>query len=143
MSPRLTPGLWLVKQDPADYSWERFVSDGATAWTGVRSFAARKHLRTMAAGDLVLFYHSGTGKEVVGVARVAEGAYPDPTAEDGDWCCVDLTPVRPLKRTVPLAAVKADAVLRTMTLVREPRLSVQRVTPEQFTRVLALADTAL
>jgi predicted RNA-binding protein with PUA-like domain len=135
--------FWLVKQEPADYPWARLAADRGTAWTGVRSFPARNHLRTMKAGDLVLFYHSGTGKEIVGVARVAKAAYPDPTAKEGDWSSIDLAPVRPLKHAVSLAVIKADAVLRAMPLVRQSRLSVMPVTPAQFARVLDLAQTKL
>ncbi len=139
----MSKAFWLVKQEPADYPWARLVADAGTAWTGVRSFPARMHLRAMKVGDLVLFYHSGAGKEVVGVARVTRAAYPDPTAEEGDWSSVDLAPVKPLEHAVSLAAIKADAVLRDMPLVRQSRLSVMPVTPGQFARVLELAKTKL
>lgn len=135
--------FWLVKQEPADYPWTRLAADGGTAWTGVRSFPARMHLRAMKVGDLVLYYHSGTGKQIVGVARVAKGAYPDPTAKEGDWSSIDLAPVKALKHAVSLAVIKADAVLRAMPLVRQSRLSVMPVTPAQFARVLELAQTKL
>ncbi len=139
----MSDAFWLVKQEPTDYPWNRLVADRGTAWTGVRSFPARLHLRAMKVGDLVLFYHSGAGKEIVGVARVTRAAYPDPTAEEGDWSSVDLAPVKPLERAVPLAVIKADAVLRDMPLVRQSRLSVMPVTPGQFARVLELAKTKL
>jgi predicted RNA-binding protein with PUA-like domain len=137
----MSQAFWLVKQEPGAYPWHRFVADGGTAWTGVRSFPARNHLRAMKAGDCVLFYHTGSGKEVVGIARVAKAAYPDPTAEEGDWSSVDLVPVKRLSRPVPLATVKADPALRTLALVRQPRLSVMPLTPGQFARVLKLAET--
>lgn len=132
---------WLVKQEPTDYAWSTFVRDGRTAWTGVRNFAARIHLRAMKKGDLVLFYHSGENKEVVGMARVARAAYADPTATEGDWSCVDLAPVKPLARPVTLAQVKADKILQGMELVRQSRLSVMPVTEAQFARVLELGVT--
>jgi predicted RNA-binding protein with PUA-like domain len=129
---------WLVKQEPEDYSWTDFVKERKTAWTGVRNFQARNNLRAMAKGDEVLFYHSGTGKEIVGVSRVARTAYPDPTAKDGDWSCVDLVPVKAFGQAIALADVKADAVLQQMALVKQSRLSVMPVTARQFQRTLKL-----
>jgi predicted RNA-binding protein with PUA-like domain len=131
---------WLVKQEPEAYAWSAFAADGRTAWTGVRNFQARNHLRAMRTGDLVLYYHSNVGKEIVGVARVAKPAYPDPGADGGDWSVVDLVPLRPLPRPVTLEQVKADAVLRDMALVKQSRLSVMPVTPAQYRRVLELGD---
>lgn len=130
---------WLVKSEPDTYSWAQFAKDGQTAWTGVRNYQARIHLRAMAAGDRVLFYHSGEGKEIVGLARVAAAAYPDPTAKEGDWVCVDLAVVAPLKSAVTLATIKTDKRLGEMVLVKNSRLSVQPVTEKQFNRVLQLA----
>src|SRR5438477_11410810 len=104
-------GLWLVKQEPEIYSWDDFVRDGRTDWTGVRNFQARNNLRQMKAGDRVLFYHSGTGKCVVGVAEVVKAAYPDPTAGDPQWVAVDLKPVKPLNEPVPLASIRYHAEL--------------------------------
>lgn len=132
---------WLVKSEPESYSWETFVKDGRTAWTGVRNFAARLNLRAMKKGDPVMFYHSVTEKAVVGLARVEREAYADPTAKEGDWSCVDLAPVKPLKQPVSLAAIKADKLLATMPLVKQSRLSVTPLTPEQFARLLGLAET--
>jgi predicted RNA-binding protein with PUA-like domain len=132
---------WLVKQEPEDYSWSDFRQDGKTAWTGVRSFAARKNLRGMKAGDLVFFYHSGEAKSVVGLARVAREAYPDPTAGEEDWTAVDLVPVKPLAKPVTLPEIKADKILREMVLVQQSRLSVMPVTPGQFTRLRELSET--
>lgn len=129
---------WLVKQEPGDYSWDDLVKDKRTDWTGVRNFQARNHLRAMQRGDEVLFYHSGSGKEIVGVARVARAAYPDPTAREGDWCCVDLTPLAALKRPVSLAEIRRDALLKEMALVKQSRLSVMPVTARQFAHVRKL-----
>ncbi|HLX70884.1 MAG TPA: EVE domain-containing protein [Verrucomicrobiae bacterium] len=130
---------WLVKQEPESYSWSAFVKDGKTAWTGVRNFAARLNLRAMKKGDLVFYYHSVTGKEIVGLARVAKEAYADPTATEGDWSCVDLVPGKPLKRPVGLEAIKADKILKEMKLVKIGRLSVSPVTKEQFGRIMELS----
>lgn len=137
----MAKNYWLVKQEPEAYSWEMFVEDGKTAWTGVRNFAARNNLRAMKKGDLVFYYHSGTGKLVVGVAKVEKEAYPDPTADEGDWVCVDLAPVKALKKPVTLGAIKGDRTLKDMPLVRISRLSVTRVMETQFTRILELGET--
>ena len=134
---------WLVKQEPQDYSWADLVKDGRTAWTGVRSFAARIHLRAMKRGDLVFFYHSVTDKEVVGIARVAKEAYPDPTAEDGDWSCVDLAPAKRLDQPVSLAAIKSDPILKEVLLVKQSRLSVMPLAETQFGRMLKLGKTRM
>src|ERR1041385_4060229 len=131
--------FWLVKSEPESYSWSMFVKDGKTAWTGVRNFAARNNLRAMKKDDAVFYYHSVTGKEVVGVAKAAREAYPDPTATEGDWSCVDLVPVKALKKPVSLEIIKTDKVLKTMPLVRIGRLSVSPVTEEQAARLLELA----
>lgn len=134
---------WLVKQEPEMYSWSDFLKDGRVAWTGVRNFAARKNLRAMQAGDRVFFYHSGEQKSVVGLARVTREAYPDPTAKEGDWSAVDLEPEKTLTKAVDLTTVKADKILKEMMLVRQTRLSVMPVTPEQFARLLMLSETKL
>jgi predicted RNA-binding protein with PUA-like domain len=132
---------WLVKQEPEAYSWAAFVKDGSTAWTGVRNFQARNNLRSMTKGDLVLYYHSVTDKQVVGLAKVAREAYPDPTAEEGDWSSVDLIPVKSLVEPVGLEMIKSDKGLEDLPLVRQGRLSVQPLTKIQFERILKLAKT--
>ena len=132
---------WLVKSEPEAYAWSQLVKDGVTAWTGVRNFAARNHLRAMKSGDHVFFYHSGEEKSVVGLAQVVKEAYPDPTATEGDWSCVDLAPEKALAKPVTLAAIKADKILKEMVLARQSRLSVSPVTSEQFERLLQLAKT--
>ena len=135
--------FWLVKQEPEAYSWARFTDERGTAWTGVRNFQARNHLRAMKPGDLALFYHSVSEKCVVGVARVSRAAYPDPTAAEGDWSCVDLVPVAKLEQPVDLATIKSDKILGGMALVRQTRLSVTAVTPTQFERMLELGGSRL
>ena len=132
---------WLVKSEPEAYSWSQLVKDGKTAWKGVRNFAARNNLRAMKKGDHVFFYHSVSDKQTVGLARVAEEAYTDPTAEEGDWSCVDLEPVKPLKTPVPLETIKTDAVLKEMQLVKQSRLSVSALTKPQAERLLKLAGS--
>jgi len=134
---------WLAKSEPAAYAWAQLVKDGKTVWTGVRNFQARNNLRAMKIGDAVCFYHSVTGKEVVGIARVAREFYPDPTATEGDWSCVDLEPLKTLRQPVTLETIKADAVLREMSLVKQSRLSVTPLTKAQFDRLLKLSETKL
>lgn len=132
---------WLVKQEPDAYAWAEFVKDGSTAWTGVRNFQARNSLRAMKVGDHVLYYHSNIGKEVVGVAKVVREAYPDPTAEDGDWSCVDLAPAKALRRAVRLEQLKADPLTADMPLIKQSRLSVMPLTEAVFRRILELGET--
>jgi predicted RNA-binding protein with PUA-like domain len=132
---------WLVKQEPEDYPWPAFVKEGRAAWTGVRNYQARNNLRAMKKGDPVFYYHSGSEKQVVGLARVEREAYPDPSAEEGDWSAADLAPVKGLNRPVTLETIKADQVLREMLLARNSRLSVSPLTEEQYRRVLELSNT--
>lgn len=129
---------WLVKSEPNKYSWEKFNQDKKTFWDGVRNFQARNNLRAMTKGDLVLFYHSNEGKEIVGIAQVAKAAYQDPTTDDPNWVVVDLKPYKTLKKPVSLEQVKNDPILASTYLVRQARLSVMPVTEEQFNRVLLL-----
>jgi predicted RNA-binding protein with PUA-like domain len=132
---------WLVKSEPDTYSWDDLVRDGRTRWDGVRNPLARRHLGSMRRGDLVLYYHSGKGKDVVGIARVGREAYPDPTAADGGWLAVDLEPLRPLESPVALAAIKADRQLAGLALIRQSRLSVMPVDAARFARILELGHT--
>jgi predicted RNA-binding protein with PUA-like domain len=134
---------WLVKSEPEAYAWSQLVKDGKTAWTGVRNFAARLNLRAMKKGDLVFFYHSVTEKQIVGLARVAKEFYPDATATEGDWSCVDLMPVKPLKNSVTLETIKADNILQNMKLVKQSRLSVTPLTLAEFAHLLELAATQI
>jgi predicted RNA-binding protein with PUA-like domain len=134
---------WLVKSEPESYSWQDFVKEGRAAWTGVRNFQARNNLRAMRKGDLVFFYHSGSQKQIVGLARVTREAYPDPTADEGDWVGVDLTPVKSVTKPVALATIKADKGVNDILLVRNSRLSVTPLAKVQFERLLALAETKI
>jgi len=132
---------WLIKSEPEKYSWEKFNKDGRTFWDGVRNFAARNNLRAMKEGDLVFFYHSNEGKEIVGIAKVVKEAYQDPTTDDTNWVVVDFAPVEPLKRPVTLAEVKAEPSLNTLELVRLGRLSVSAVKPVEFDKILAMSQS--
>jgi predicted RNA-binding protein with PUA-like domain len=132
---------WLVKSEPESYSWAAFVKDGGTAWTGVRNYQARNNLRAMKKGDAVLFYHSVSEKQAVGLARVEKEAYADPTAKEGDWSAVNLKPAKPLAKPVTLDAMKVDKILKDMALLRNSRLSVTPVTAAQYERLMALAET--
>ena len=134
---------WLVKSEPFKYSWDEFVKDGETYWDGVRNALARNHLQAMKKGDLVLYYHSNEGKEVVGVARVAKESYPDPTTDDERWVVVDLRPVKALKEPVSLAEIKADPQLAEIPLVRQSRLSVMPLERKAFERILRMGKTTL
>ena len=130
---------WLVKQEPTAYSWDQFVADGKTDWTGVRNFQARNNLRSMKAGDQVLYYHSVNGKAVVGIAVVSREAFPDPTATSGDWSAVEIQPVRPVKPPVTLDQIKADPALAQIPLLRQSRLSVMSLSQNEFEGVLGIA----
>lgn len=134
---------WLVKSEPDVYSYDQLVKEGVGRWDGVRNYQARNNLRAMKTGDLCLFYHSNIGLEVVGIARVAREYYPDPTAEKGDWSCVDLEPYKPFKQAVKLAEIKAHPALQQLLLVRNARLSVMPVQSDEFFTILGMGDTEL
>lgn len=132
LSKNAMKNYWLVKQEPKAYSWDDFVRDGWTDWTGVRNFLARKNLRAMRKGDRVLFYHSVSDKAVVGIAEVTREAFSDPTAKEGDWSAVGLKPVKPLKKPVTLAKIRAEPKLGEIALLRCSRLSVQPLGRAEF-----------
>ena len=131
---------WLVKSEPFKYSWDKFNKEGRTFWDGVRNYQARNNLRDMKEGDLVLFYHSNEGKEVVGIAKVVKEAYQDPTTEDKNWVVVDLSPVESLKNPVTLEQIKADERLKDIGLVKQGRLSVMSLKAEEFDRIVELGS---
>jgi len=131
---------FLVKSEPFKYSWEQFNKDGETFWDGVRNYQARNNLKAMKKGDLVLFYHSNEGKEVVGIAQVVKEFYQDPTTDDERWVVVDLAPVETLKKPVTLEDVKADPFLQDIALVRQGRLSVMPLKAEEFDRIVELGN---
>ncbi|MBP9185996.1 MAG: EVE domain-containing protein [Bacteroidia bacterium] len=132
---------WLVKSEPFKYSWDQFVTDKKTVWDGVRNYLARNNMRAMKKGDLVLWYHSNEGKEIVGIATITKEFYPDPTAKEGDWSVVELKPFKKLKKPISLEQIKADTNLEQMDLVRLSRLSVGAVKQHEFDYILALSET--
>jgi predicted RNA-binding protein with PUA-like domain len=137
------PSYFLAKSEPETYAFAQLVKDKKTGWDGVRNFEARNNLRRMKKGDLVLFYHSGEAKAVVGVAKVLREAYPDPTSKEGDWSAVDLGPVKPLAEPVSLAQMKSDPAFEGLSLLKKSRLSVLPVSPAHFERILKLGKTKI
>lgn len=131
---------WLVKSEPFKYSWEKFNQDGRTFWDGVRNYQARNNLKAMKEGDLVLFYHSNEGKNVVGVAKVVKESYQDPTTSDTNWVVVDLVPVQSLLNPVTLEQIKAEESLKDISLVRQGRLSVMPLKATEFDKILEMGS---
>src|SRR5690606_34026942 len=131
---------FLVKSEPFKYSWEQFNEDGEAFGYGVGNYQARNNLKAMKKGDVVWFYHSNEGKEVVGRAKVAKDFYQDPTTDDERWVVVDLAPVETLKKPVTLEEVKADHLLQDIALVRQGRLSVMPLKAEEFDRIVELGN---
>ncbi len=134
---------WLVKSEPFEYSYDDLVKEKKTMWDGIRNYAARKHLRGMKKGDLVFFYHSRKGLEIVGICKVVKEYYPDPTAEKGDWSVVDLKPVKALKKPVSLVEIKQEPELAEIPLVRISRLSVMPLEEKAFMKILKMGETSL
>lgn len=130
---------WLVKSEPNSYAYADLERDGRTVWDGVRNNAAALHLKAMALGDEVLFYHSQEGLAVVGIATVSRTAYPDPSDASGRFVAVELEPDRPLKRPVTLAEMKAEPALADMVMLRQSRLSVSPVTDRQWATIQRMA----
>lgn len=126
---------WLVKSEPDAFSWDQQVKNGVEPWTGVRNHAAKQNLQAMRMGDLAFFYHSNVGKEIVGVVEVVREAYPDPTAKEGPWVCVDMKAVGPMPKPVTLVAIKADPALTELALVRQSRLSVMPVSAAHWRHI--------
>ena len=136
----MTRSVWLVKSEPSVYPFEQLVTEKKTAWDGVRNYEARNNLRAMKKGDLLLYYHSNEGKEIVGLAKVSRTAYQDPKTDE-DWSAVDVAPVKRLRKPVTLAQIKAHAKLSKMALVKKSRISVVPVTEEELALALQLAET--
>jgi len=132
-------GYWLIKSEPSAYSWDQLVKDKKTSWTGVRNFQAQINLKAMKVGDRAFFYHSGEGKEIVGIAEVVKTAYPDSTDKEGKSVTVDFKAVEPVKKKVTLAEIKADPKFKEMKLVRQSRLSVSPVSDEHWKLLLKMA----
>ena len=131
---------WLIKSEPSAYSWDQLVKDKKTSWTGVRNFQAQINLKAMKTGDRAFFYHSGEGKEIVGIAEVTKTAYPDSTDKDGKSVTVDFKAVEPVKKKVTLAEIKADPKFKEMKMVRQSRLSVSPVSDEHWKALLKMAS---
>ena len=126
---------WLVKEEPENYAYAQLAEDGKTVWSGVRNPLAQKHLRSIRKGDSIFYYHTGKEKAVVGIAKAASDAYPDPAIASGALYVVDIVPQKPLAKAVTLAAIKADKTFATFPLVRMSRLSVMPVTDEEWARI--------
>jgi predicted RNA-binding protein with PUA-like domain len=131
---------WMVKQEPGSYSFDDFVKDKKTDWTGVRNYQARNFLRDMKKGDEVLFYHSGDEKAVVGFATVSKPAFPDPTADDDAWVAVELKAGKKLKKPVTLAQVKAEPKLANILLVKNGRISVMSLSEDEYDQILLMGS---
>ncbi len=131
---------WLVKSEPEAYSFNDLVRDGKTDWTGVRNYQARNHIRGMKKGDLLFIYHSVTQKAVVGIAQVTQEAFADKTAEEGDWSCVEIKPIRAFKLPVPLERIKLHPILKEMPLIRQSRLSVMPISLAEAKLLFELAQ---
>jgi len=141
----MAKATFLIKSEPSVYSFDDLVRDKSTVWDGVRNYEARNNLRAMKKGDLLLFYHSNDGKQIVGIAKVSKTAYQDPRCEgrDDDWSAIDVEPVKRLKVPVGLAQAKVHPVLANMALVRKSRISVSPVTDEELAAILDLAKTKI
>ena len=131
---------WLFKEEPSNYSYDDLVKDGRTSWTGVKNPLAQKHLRAVKKGDSIFFYHTGSEKAVVGIAKAAGAPYPDPKDQEAKLYAVDVEPVRKLKNPVTLAAIKGDKAFATFVLTRMPRLSVMPVSDAEWKRILEMSD---
>lgn len=129
---------WLIKSEPSAYSWDQLLKDKKTDWTGVRNYAARNNLRDMKKGDLMFYYHSNEGQEIVGIAKVVKEHFQDPTTSEEAWLAVEVAPHKALKTTVKLETLKKDAFFKTMDLVRLGRLSVGKVTAAEFAKICAM-----
>jgi len=130
---------WLIKSEPAAFSWDDLVRDGETLWDGVRNHRAAMNLRAMKAGEKAFFYHSVTGKEIVGVAEISAAGLTDPKDPEGKWAAVRIRPVQALERPVTLAEIKADHSLADIELVRQSRLSVAEIRPTEWERICTMA----
>jgi predicted RNA-binding protein with PUA-like domain len=131
---------WLVKSEPDAYSWDRFLKEGKVDWDGVRNYQARNNLKEMKKGDQVLFYHSVSSREVVGIAEVAREHFPDPTTKGDRWVAVELVPVKALKKSVNLTLIKQDERLENIALIKQSRLSVMPLKDFEFDAIVALGS---
>lgn len=133
---------WLVKSEPEAFSWDRFESEGKAVWDGVRNYQARNNLKEMKKEDLVLFYHSVSDKEVIGIARIVKEHYPDPTADDDKWVVVEMVPENKLRLPVSLDMIKKDERLENIALLKQSRLSVMPLKREEFDAIVQMSERA-
>lgn len=131
---------WLVKSEPDAFSWTQQTANGTEPWTGVRNHMAKNNLKAMARGDLAFFYHSNVGKEIVGVVEITREAYPDPTAETGDWVAVDMKTISPVPKPVSLATIKTEPALAGIALIRQSRLSVMELNPGHWSLLCEMGE---
>ena len=131
---------WLMKSEPESFGWEKLVADGGTLWDGVRNHRAKLNLQAMKAGEQAFFYHSVTGKEIVGVVEITRAGLKDPKDETGTWAAVEIKPVKKLEKPVTLAEIKADTSLSEIELLRQSRLSVAEIRPAEWTKILSMAE---
>jgi predicted RNA-binding protein with PUA-like domain len=130
---------WLFKTEPSVYSFQQLEKDRHTVWDGVKNNLALKNLREIKRGDQILIYHTGDEKAAVGVARALSGAYPDPDKKNPKLVVVDIEAVKPLPRPVTLGEVKANPKLANFDLVRLSRLSIMKVSDEQWNSIEEMA----
>lgn len=132
---------WLIKSEPEAYSYDRLAEEGRTVWDGVRNYRARNNLRAMQVGDEAFYYHSVSEKQIVGIVRIVKAGMADPTDESGTWAAVEIEPVRKLARPVTLAEIKAEPTLEEIELIRQSRLSVAEIRPDEWRKICSMADT--
>jgi len=130
---------WLMKSEPESYGWDRLVKEGGTVWDGVRNHRAKMNLQAMKTGELAFFYHSVTGKEIVGIVEIVRAGMSDPKDETGTWAAVEIAPVRKLERPVTLAEIKVEPALKDIELIRQSRLSVAEIRPDEWDKILSMA----
>jgi len=130
---------WLMKSEPEAYGWDRLVAEGGTTWDGVRNHRAKMNLQAMKAGDEAFFYHSVTGKQIVGIVEIVRAGMADPGDDSGTWAAVEIRPVRALERPVTLAEIKAEPSLADIELIRQSRLSVAEIRPAEWRKILEMA----
>lgn len=134
------PRYWLMKSEPDAYGWDDLIAEGEGTWDGVRNYRARNNLAAMEKGDKAFFYHSNIGKEIVGIVEISEGGLTDPTDETGKWAAVKVKPVDKLKRPVTLKEIKAEPALQDSELIKQSRLSVAELRPDEWKKILAMAE---
>ena len=135
----MTKSYWLMKSEPDVYSWDDLVAEGEGTWDGVRNHTAKLHLQAMAKGDEAFFYHSNIGLEIVGIMTISQPGLTDPNDPTGKWAAVKVMPVKKLRRPVSLKEIKATPDLATMEMLRQSRLSVAPVRPDEWARIIAMS----